>query len=222
MSAELLIPFGVAYLVGSVPFGLVIGLLLGKGDIRRVGSGNIGATNVLRAAGRGPAVATVLLDGGKGAVFAALPVLSLLGYWKGCQDLGLPSCEQDAELRWMIYRTAALLLGFAAVLGHIFPVWLGFRGGKGFATTLGVLLAAVPAAGAAAALAWICAAALFRISSVGALAALLVAPVAALGLYGPLPGAAALLLSTLVVYKHRGNIARLRAGTEPRIGQKKK
>ncbi|MDE2005431.1 MAG: glycerol-3-phosphate 1-O-acyltransferase PlsY [Rhodospirillales bacterium] len=184
---------GLGYLLGSVPFGLLLTRAAGLGDIRRIGSGNIGATNVLRTGHKGLAAATVLLDGAKGA--AAV----LLARHGGGAEAGL----------WA---------GLGAVLGHMFPVWLGFRGGKGVATGFGVLLGAMPAVGAIAGAVWLAVAVLARRSSLAALTACLVAPPAALWLAGRPAALAALAVVALVVARHHENIRRLIAGTEPRIG----
>ena len=183
-----------AYLLGSVPFGLVLTRLGGAGDLRQIGSGNIGATNVLRTGRRGLAVATVLLDAGKGAA-AVLLGITLAGY------------------------TAGYIAGVMAVVGHVFPVWLRFHGGKGVATGLGVLIAANPVLGLSCGAIWLAMAWLVRISSAAALAAFALAPVIAAILQVPL----ALLvcttvLSALIWQRHKDNIGRLVAGTEPRIG----
>jgi glycerol-3-phosphate acyltransferase PlsY len=182
-----------AYLLGSVPFGVLIARVFGLGDLRRIGSGNIGATNVLRTGNKPAAAATLLLDAAKGGV-AVLVARAALG------------------------ETAALVAGLAAFLGHLYPVWLGFRGGKGVATFLGVLLALAWPAGLAACATWLATAFAFRMSSLAALVAAATAPLW-LALFGP-PGSAwpGLALAALVFVRHRANIARLRAGTEPRIG----
>jgi glycerol-3-phosphate acyltransferase PlsY len=185
----------VGYLLGSIPFGLLLTKAAGLGDIRAVGSGNIGATNVLRTGKRGLAAATLLLDGGKGAVAV------LLGFWLAGQSAGL----------WA---------GLGAVLGHLFPVWLAFRGGKGVATGLGVLLAAHWPVGAIACAVWLLAAKLVRISSAGALAAFVSAPVAAWGFGDRQLALLALVIAALIFIRHEANIRRLLAGTEPRIGSK--
>jgi glycerol-3-phosphate acyltransferase PlsY len=187
----LLCVFG--YLCGSVPFGLLLTRAAGLGDIRAIGSGNIGATNVLRTGKKGIAAATVLLDGFKGT----LPVL-VAGHF------GPP---------------APLCVGFAAFLGHLFPVWLGFKGGKGVATGLGVLLGECFPVGAVACLAWVLTAILLRFSSLSALVAFGLAPFVALALGRPGLAVLAGLIAGLVYWKHGANIARLRAGTEPRIGK---
>lgn len=183
------------YLLGSVPFGLVLTKLAGLGDIRAIGSGNIGATNVLRTGRKGLAAATLILDGAKGAA-AALIALALAG------------------------REAALVAGLFAVFGHNFPVWLRFKGGKGVATTLGTLIAVAWPVGLAACLTWIAVAALFRISSLAALVALGLAPLYAYAL-GDRPAAVlALALGALGFIRHHQNIRRLLKGEEPRIGRK--
>ncbi len=184
------------YLLGSVPFGLVISRLAGAGDIRKIGSGNIGATNVLRTGRKGLAAATLLLDGGKGAV--AVLVFASMG-----ENLGL-------------------LAGFAAVLGHNFPLWLKFKGGKGVATTLGVLLAASWPVGVLACLTWLIAAVIFRFSSLAALLALAAAPVYAFVLDGPYQTALAAALGVLSFLRHHENIRRLIRGEETKIGGGKK
>ncbi|MBK8176386.1 MAG: glycerol-3-phosphate 1-O-acyltransferase PlsY [Rhodospirillales bacterium] len=183
------------YLLGSVPFGLLLSRLAGYGDIRSIGSGNIGATNVLRTGNKLLALATLLLDGGKGAG-AALAAGALAG------------------------EPAALVAAGAAVLGHSFPVWLGFRGGKGVATTLGVLLAVSWPAGVGACLVWLLVAWLSRISSLAALAALAAAPLLMLALAGPAHVVLAALLAVLGFARHHANIRRLLGGTEPRIGDR--
>jgi len=193
------------YLLGSIPFGLVLTKAAGLGDIRSIGSGNIGATNVLRTGHKGLALATLLLDGGKGAV--AVLVAGLF----------------DPML--------AVLAGGGAMLGHIFPVWLGFKGGKGVATALGTLLAIMWPVGVLCCLIWLGMAALFRYSSLASLTSVAAGPVLALALSGvtilgvvwaDLPRAAlALFIAVLVFIRHDGNIRRLLRGEEPKIGQKK-
>ncbi len=184
-----------AYLLGSVPFGLVITRVFGLGNLREIGSGNIGATNVLRTGSKPAALATLLLDSGKGAI-AVLAARALVG------------------------EDAAQLAGFAAFLGHCFPVWLGFKGGKGVATYLGTLLALSFAAGVAACLTWLAFAALFRISSLAALVAAALMPVWLWLLGMPTMIALAIGLGALIFIRHGTNIARILDGTEPRIGKK--
>ncbi|MBB5691213.1 glycerol-3-phosphate 1-O-acyltransferase PlsY [Roseomonas alkaliterrae] len=193
-SIAFLLALAGGYLIGSVPFGLVLTKAAGLGDIRAIGSGNIGATNVLRTGRKGLAAATLLLDGLKG-VAAVL----LLRWVAGEQDL---------------------VAGTAAVLGHTFPVWLAFRGGKGVATGLGVYLAAMWPVGLACCAVWLVAARVTRISSAGALAAFAAAPLLALLLSDAEHALLALLVGVLIVWRHEANIRRLLAGTEPRIGQK--
>ena len=183
------------YLFGSVPFGLVLTRLAGLGDIRGIGSGNIGATNVLRTGNKSLAAATLLLDAAKGAF--AVGVFRYLG-------------PPDA----------AVWAGLGAVIGHLFPVWLGFKGGKGVATALGVLLAIAWQVGLAACAVWLIVFAITRISSAASLAAFVAAPVAAVFLTpGPIAWLAA-AIAALVWARHHENIGRLMAGTEPRFGGK--
>lgn len=191
-----LVTFVLAYLLGSIPFGLVITRALGLGDLRAIGSGNIGATNVLRTGNKGAAAATLILDAGKGAV-AVLIARAVAG------------------------EGAALVAGFAAFLGHLFPVWLGFRGGKGVATFLGTMLALAWPVGIAACLTWLATAVAFRFSSLAALVAAASTPVW-LWVFGR--GDAVWLgvaLAVLVFVRHHANIRRLLDGTEPRIGKGK-
>ena len=180
------------YLIGSVPFGLLVTRVAGAGDLRMIGSGNIGATNVLRTGRKGLALATLLLDIAKGAVAVLIA--------------GAVSPE--------LARIAAL----AAFLGHLYPVWLRFRGGKGVATMLGIAFALLWPAGLAFAAVWLAAAVLTRYSSVGGMAGAVAAPVAA-ALVGEF-GLVLLFLAfaLLVLWRHRSNLERLLDGTEPRIG----
>lgn len=198
MNAELLLWLAAGYLLGSVPFGLVITKLAGLGDIRQIGSGNIGATNVLRTGRKDLAALTLILDSGKGAAAVGI------AWWLAGQD-------------------AAMAAGVTSVLGHCFPVWLGFKGGKGVATVLGVMLAADWMLGAGACLTWLVMAGIFRISSLSALIATAAAPV-----YGWLLGKPDIViiafaaLAVLVWVRHHANIRRLLKGEEPKIGGKKK
>ena len=199
ISEDLLTPlvllFG--YLLGSIPFGLLLTKVAGLGDIRGIGSGNIGATNVLRTGRKGLAAATLVLDGLKGA--AAVLIARPLVY------------DQDI----------ALLAGLAAVLGHLFPVWLNFKGGKGVATGLGVLAAASWPIAVAACAVWLIVAATARLSSLAALGAFASAPIAALILQDYAVVKLAFTIAVLVFVRHQANIRRLLAGTEPRIGRGK-
>ena len=185
--------FLLAYLLGSIPFGLVITRGLGLGDLRAIGSGNIGATNVLRTGNKGAAAATLLLDAGKGAVAVMLA-------------------------RHFAGETAAMVAGFAAFLGHLFPVWLRFKGGKGVATYLGIMLALAWPVGLAACGTWLATALVLRYSSLAALVATAAVPfwLALLGPSAAIP--LAIALAALVWLRHRANIARLRSGSEPKIG----
>jgi acyl phosphate:glycerol-3-phosphate acyltransferase len=183
------------YLLGSIPFGLLLTRAAGLGDIRRVGSGNIGATNVLRTGNKGLAAATLLLDGLKGAVAV------LIASWLGGDD-------------------AVLWAGSGAVVGHAFPVWLGFKGGKAAATSYGVLIAASWPVGLCAGAIWLAVAATMRISSLAALISFGLAPVLAAVLADATVVKLALVIAVLVFARHHTNIRRLLAGTEPRIGQK--
>jgi glycerol-3-phosphate acyltransferase PlsY len=185
--------FVIGYLLGSIPFGLLVTRFAGLGDIRETGSGNIGATNVLRTGHKGLAAATLLLDAGKGALAVLL-------------------------LRASGSEPAALLAGFGAVLGHMFPSWLAFRGGKGVATGLGVLLAATWPVGVLACAIWCAMVAWLRISSAGALAAFAAAVVSA-ALFETVPVIVLTVVMAVLVYvRHLPNLRRLADGTEPRIG----
>jgi glycerol-3-phosphate acyltransferase PlsY len=188
------------YLLGSIPFGLIATRLGGAGDIRKIGSGNIGATNVLRSGRKDLAAITLVGDAGKGIVAVLLA-------------------------RWLTHDNAAVvaLAGGAAFLGHLFPVWLKFKGGKGVATFYGVLLAAAWPVGVLAAITWLAVAAFFRISSLAALVAAALAAPFALATDQPYPMLGlALFMAVLIFIRHRENIARLLKGQEPKIGGKKK
>lgn len=195
-----LLAAAVGYLLGSIPFGLLLTRAAGLGDVRKIGSGNIGATNVLRTGKKGLAALTLLLDALKGT--AAVVV----GYWIGAQG--------------GVAILASLVAGLAAFLGHIFPAWLGFRGGKGVATYIGVLLGVDWRAALAFCGIWLLVAILTRYSSLSALIAALVTPVGLVVAGDNATGLLAGLMSALLIYKHRANIRRLAAGEEPRIGAK--
>jgi glycerol-3-phosphate acyltransferase PlsY len=188
-------PFLLGYLLGSIPFGLLLTRAAGLGDIRNVGSGNIGATNVLRTGRKGLAAATLLLDALKGVVAVLI-------------------ADQVGQL-------AAVGAAAGAVLGHMFPVWLSFKGGKGVATTLGVMWGLSWPVGAIACASWLLFAAIFRYSSLAALLCVVIAAIAAWLLTDPRAAMLLTLLVPLVWVRHHENIARLLAGTEPKIGQKK-
>lgn len=184
----------VAFLLGSVPFGLLLTRAAGLGDIRRVGSGSTGATNVLRTGRKDIALLTLVLDAGKGA----------LAVW----------------LAWVVGGPAwAAAAAVAAVAGHCHSVWLRGRGGKGVATGLGVLLVLSWPVGVFVALVWLLAALATRISSASALVATALAPVAMWEWAGPVPGVATVLIALDIFWRHRANIGRLMAGTEPRFGR---
>jgi glycerol-3-phosphate acyltransferase PlsY len=193
------------YLLGSIPFGVIVMQAAGAGDPRAIGSGNIGATNVLRSGKRGLAALTLLGDGGKGAV-------AVLIAW-------LVTRHASDQVQAVLTSVA----GGAAFVGHLFPVWLGFRGGKGVATFFGTLLAAAWPVGLVAGATWILMAAVFRISSLAALTAVAVAPLIALAVGRPQPIALlAVFMAVLVYLRHLPNIRRLLKGEEPRIGGSKK
>ena len=183
------------YLLGTVPFGMILAKLMGLGNLREIGSGNIGATNVLRTGSKLAAALTLLLDGGKGAVavFAA---------------------------RAAAGEDAAQLAGLAAMLGHCFPVWLRFAGGKGVATFLGIVLALAWPVGVGCCLAWLAGALATRISSMGALVSSAASVPLAFLLGAGDASLLFLLLAAVIYWRHSANIARIRAGTEPKIGRK--
>ncbi|HVM38626.1 MAG TPA: glycerol-3-phosphate 1-O-acyltransferase PlsY [Sphingomicrobium sp.] len=193
LTADMLLALLLGYLLGSIPFGLLLTRMTGRGDVRAIGSGNIGATNVLRTGSKGLAAATLALDCLK-ATAAILLARALF---------------MDGE------RFAAA----GAMIGHLYPVWLSFRGGKGVATLLGVLIPLLPMAAILYAIVWLGLLFIVRISSVAGIAAAVSAPVSA-----ALLGADALFpmllgFALLVIWKHRANLARLKAGTEPRVGR---
>ena len=198
MTSDLLLPFAIGYLLGSIPFGLVLTWAAGRGDVRKVGSGNIGATNVLRAGGKGLAAATLLLDALKGGVAVWIA--------QNC-------------LPWTFASDQAAAAG--ALIGHLYPVWLKFRGGKGVATYFGILLVLWPTGALVYAITWVAVLALFRFSSLAGIAAVVSAPIAAAAFNVDSLFPLLLGFSLLVIWKHRENIARLRAGTESRIGKGK-
>lgn len=188
----ILAALALAYLLGSIPFGLLLTRMAGLGDVRQIGSGNIGATNVLRTGNKGLAAATLLLDLGKGflATFLAVKYFPVL----------------------------AGLVALGVVLGHCFPVWLRFRGGKGVATAAGVCFGLGWPIGLAYAFVWIAILAILRISSLGGMCAAVAAPISAwaLGNHAAVPWL--VVIAALVIWLHRANIGRLASGTEPRIG----
>ena len=186
------------YLLGSIPFGLVITRMAGLGDIRKIGSGNIGATNVLRTGRKGLALLTLLFDLGKAALAAVL-FRSLF----------------DSE-------AVGFMAGFSAVLGHNYPIWLKFKGGKGVASTLGMMLVLTPLVGVLTCLTWLFMAFTFRYSSLSALTALCLAPLYAAIWDSPSAAGCYALLAALSLWRHRGNIKRLVNGEESKINFKRK
>jgi glycerol-3-phosphate acyltransferase PlsY len=200
LTLPVLLALGAGYLLGSIPFGLLLTRAAGLGDIRTMGSGNIGATNVLRTGHKGLAAVTLMLDMAKGAVAVVLAKSGAFGLIPG--------------------PLVPFAAGLGALFGHLFPVWLGFKGGKGVATYIGVLAGLYLPAAAAFAAVWLAVAAATRYSSLSALAASIATPLAVWALGWP--EVAVLLVSTsaLVVLTHRDNIRRLIAGAEPKIGAK--
>jgi acyl phosphate:glycerol-3-phosphate acyltransferase len=185
----------IGYGLGSIPFGMILARVMGLGNLREIGSGNIGATNVLRTGNKTAALLTLLLDGGKGAVAVLLA-------------------------RAFAPEDAAQLAALAVFIGHCYPVWLGFRGGKGVATFLGLWLALAWPVGLAACAVWLVAVAISRMSSAGALAAAASSTIWAVFLGYGTTLILGMILTLLVFWRHRENIARIRAGTEPKIGAK--
>jgi glycerol-3-phosphate acyltransferase PlsY len=195
MTSELLCGWLLGYLFGSMPFGLLLTRLAGKGDVRKIGSGNIGATNVLRAGGKRLAAATLILD-----CLKATAAILLAGWlWPGSESFAAAG----------------------ALIGHLYPVWLKFRGGKGVATFLGILIPLLPVAAVVYAVVWLGLLLAVRISSVAGMAAAASAPITAAVLGNPSYFPMLLGFALLVIWKHRTNILRLKAGTEPRIGKGK-
>lgn len=192
----LLLWAAIGYGLGSIPFGMVLARVMNLGNLREIGSGNIGATNVLRTGNKTAAVLTLLLDAAKGAA-----ALLLARAMTGAED-------------------AAQVAGLAAMLGHCYPVWLGFKGGKGVATFLGLLLALHLPVGIGACIAWLIGAGVWRISSMGALVAAAASTFLMLFLGKGDALILGVILTLLIYWRHRENIRRIRAGTEPRIGQK--
>ncbi|MEM6833021.1 MAG: glycerol-3-phosphate 1-O-acyltransferase PlsY, partial [Pseudomonadota bacterium] len=187
------------YLLGSIPFGLVFGYLSGQGDIRKIGSGNIGATNALRTGKKWVALLTLIGDAGKGAVAVWLARTTLAS--NAAIDPGLAA-------------------GIAAFIGHLYPVWLGFKGGKGVATFIGTLLAITWPIGLAACGVWLLTLALFRYSSLASLNSAFMSPILAVGIEETRLGLAIAIMTVLIFLKHSANISRLRKGTEPKVGRK--
>jgi len=202
----------IGYLLGSIPFGLVITKLAGLGDIRAIGSGNIGATNVLRTGRRDLALATLLLDAGKAGLAYWLCVWGVSWYFGQGASIVSPGT----------LHSIGLVAGAAAFVGHCYPVWLKFKGGKGVATFIGLLLAAILPVGVAFGVIWLVTAFVFRMSSLAALLATAATPFLAYWL-NPLGDDWIVtgVLAVLIFWRHRANISRILAGSEPKIGQKK-
>ncbi len=194
MTTELLLALALGYLLGSIPFGLVLTRLAGKGDVRDIGSGNIGATNVLRTGSKPLAAATLILD----CLKATAAILLARQLWPGTENFAAAG----------------------ALIGHLYPVWLRFKGGKGVATLLGVLIPLLPVGAAIYAAVWLGLLLLVRISSVAGMTAAASAPISAAILGEQLLFPMFLGFALLVIWKHKANIARLRAGTEPKVGKK--
>lgn len=186
----------IGYLLGSIPFGMVIARMMNLGNLRDIGSGNIGATNVLRTGNKTAAILTLLLDGAKGAVVLLLA-------------------------RNVAGEDAAQLAAVMAMIGHCFPVWLRFEGGKGVATFLGIMLAYAFPVGIACCAAWLIAALISRISSMAALVSVAASTIVLIFMGAGTAVAMSLFLTLLIFYRHRANIQRIRSGTEPKIGAKK-
>ena len=193
MTTELLLALALGYLLGSIPFGLVLTRLAGKGDVRDIGSGNIGATNVLRSGSKALAAATLALD----CLKATAAILIARQTWPGTENFAAAG----------------------ALIGHLYPLWLRFKGGKGVATLLGVLIPLLPIGALIYAIVWIGLLLLIRISSVAGMAAALSAPISAAILGERLLFPMFVGFALLVVWKHKANIARLTAGTEPKVGK---
>lgn len=195
MNTDLLLALAIGYLLGSIPFGLVLTRLAGKGDVRDIGSGNIGATNVLRTGSKPLAAATVVLD----CLKATAAILIAGRLWPGTENFAAAG----------------------ALIGHLYPVWLRFKGGKGVATLLGILIALLPWGAVAYAVIWLGLLLLLRISSVAGMLAALSAPISAAVLDDPQLFPMFIAFALLVIWKHRENIARLKAGAEPKVGRSK-
>lgn len=193
-TTQLIIWAAIGYLMGSVPYGMIVARVMGLGNLRQIGSGNIGATNVLRTGSKAAAALTLLFDAGKGAV-AVLLARALAG------------------------DDAAQVAALAAFVGHCYPVWLSFKGGKGVATFLGLWLALDWRVGVACCLTWLVAAAIWRISSLGALAAAALSTTWVMILTDGSTFLLGVLLTLLIYWRHRENLARIKAGTEPKIGK---
>ena len=210
MSVSYLLPLVAGYLLGSIPFGLLITRAAGLGDIRSIGSGNIGATNVLRTGSKPLAAATLVLD----ALKATVAVLIAPDLLVMAQQAGGSAIAQADLVH------AGVAGAYGAFLGHLYPVWLGFRGGKGVATYIGSLLGLFWPAALVFCGCWLAMAFAFRFSSLSALVSSVLAPIATVLAGRPDLAVAMAPLSLLLIFKHQANIRRLLSGEEPRIGQK--
>ncbi len=218
MMFGILTAFVIGYALGSIPFGLLLTRAAGLGDIRKIGSGNIGATNVLRTGNKGLAAATLVLDAAKG--FLAVAAASLLPA-ELIASFGAISDPSATGHFSAATSMVALAGGYGAFVGHCYPVWLGWRGGKGVATFIGILLALDWRVGLVFCALWLTIAVIVRISSLSALSAAVLTPMVTWLVFArPELAIAILPLSALLLWKHRANIARLIAGEEPRIGQR--
>ncbi|MFY0611243.1 MAG: glycerol-3-phosphate 1-O-acyltransferase PlsY [Hyphomicrobiaceae bacterium] len=203
----------VGYLVGSIPFGLIFTRIAGYGDVRKIGSGNIGATNVLRTGNKCLAAATLLFDALKGTAAVILGPLAASLFLVADSD-------RSAVDTAIALAPAAYAAGVAAFFGHVFPVWLGFRGGKGVAVYIGVLLGLVWPAAIVFCAIWLGVAITTRYSSLSALASSFITPFAAFYVQNATAGGVAAIMSIILILKHRANIQRLVSGEEPKIGTK--
>lgn len=222
--------FVIAYLIGSIPFGLLLAKIFGYGDVRNIGSGNIGATNVLRTGNKALALATLFLDAAKGGflIFITLGISPFHGYTAQPYCSG-GECEYSVSFFESFnygLSDIAMFMGLAAVIGHCYPVWLKFKGGKGVATSLGAMIAGIPVVGVLTIVIWIITAKIFRISSLAALTALVISIPLVLIFYTSgydqyETAAIQTLLVLLIFFRHKENIQRLIKGEESKIGQKK-
>lgn len=197
LSFDLFLVIGVSYFLGAVPFGLVFTKMAGLGDIREVGSGNIGATNVLRTGRKDLALATLLLDAGKGAIAVLVT-------------------------RYYVGADLAAIAGTAAFVGHCFPIYLGFKGGKGFATFMGTLFAIAPYLGLAAGATWLLSAAIFRMSSLAALVTAALSPIFSYFIIDSGTWPAIGFMTFVIFLRHKDNISRIIKGEEAKLGKKDK
>ena len=224
LSWQALFAVAFGYLLGSIPFGLVLTQAAGLGDVRQIGSGNIGATNVLRTGNKGLAAATLVLDALKATVAVLIVHAALKASWNFQFDYlagGAVSLEAAAMSPAQLALYISAMAGIAALIGHVYPVWLGFKGGKGVATFIGAMLGFFWPGAALFCGVWLVLAVAFRYSSLAALGASVVTVAYALMLGETFLGVLLALTTALIFYKHEANIRRLIAGEEPKIGAKK-